>query len=77
MSDNEFNANQARAFRIPERNRPEGVGYHQNKNRRLVSSKLTKINWMSFQDFLTKTDRGPNEAINYLIATHPELQEDA
>ena len=77
MSDNEFNANQARAFRIPGRSRPDGVGYQSYKNRFRVSSKLTEVNWMAFRAFLAKTDRSPNDAINYLVATHPEVQNNA
>jgi len=81
MSDSEFNANQARNTR---RTRPLGLtdwqwnGMKQvKKNERLVSAKLTPVNWMSYRSFLAKTSRNHNSAINYLVATHPELQEDA
>lgn len=77
MSDSEFNANQQRAFRIPKRSRPENVGYQAHKNRHLVSAKLSDVNWMNLRSFLVQTNRNYNSGLNYLIATHPELQDNA
>ncbi len=82
MSDNEFNSNQAK--KIKRGRRPKGLtdwqwnGIKQlKKNQRRVTAKLTEVNWMSFRAFLAKTDRCPNDAINYLVATHPEIQNNA
>ena len=83
MSDSEFNAQQRRAtvkrnggtFRIPERSRPEGVGYQEHKNRYLVSAKLTPTNWDVLRAWLVSNNLNYNTGLNRLIATHPELEQ--
>ena len=83
MSDNEFNEQQRRAsikrnggtFRIPERSRPEGVGYQEHKNRYLVSAKLTPTNWDVLRAWLVSNNLNYNTGLNRLIATHPELEQ--
>ena len=82
MSDSEFNEQQRRAsikrnggtFRIPERSRPEGVGYQEHKNRYLVSAKLTQTNWEVLRAWLVSNNLNYNTGLNRLIATHPELE---
>ena len=64
-------------FTIPERKRPEGVGYHQYKNRRLVSAKLTEANYPLFISWCKAKNFSTQSGINYLIATHPETKKDA
>ena len=83
MSENEFNENQRirgiirrqkEGFKIPGRQRPEGVGYHLYKNRWRVSAKLTEANWHTFRNWIKENDYSTNSGINYLIHTHPDLK---
>ena len=45
-----------------------------HKSRFFVSAKLTEINWRHFYKWETDNNYNHNSALNYLIATHPELQ---
>tara|TARA_R100000781_G_scaffold72974_1_gene45611 strand:+ start:378 stop:617 length:240 start_codon:yes stop_codon:yes gene_type:complete len=78
MSENEFNANeQAKSswLRTPRR-RPLGTTSNKWKNRRHIAAKLTESNDHLWQIFKKKTGYNNNSGINYLIHTHPQLQDD-
>jgi len=53
--------------------RPEGVGYHQWKNRYQVFAKLKPINMENFRVWMKKHDLNVSSGLNRLIATHPEI----
>ena len=83
MMEAEFNDNQ-RAQKVTRRARPYGMSNWEwqadkeaNKSRWQVSSKLTEVNWHTFNNWCKKNDLSINRGINKLIATHPELQNDA
>ena len=73
-SDPATNGINEESFRIPSRQRPDGVGYHQYKNRRLVAAKLTEQNYPKFITFCKAKNFSSQSGINYLISTHPEIQ---
>ena len=83
MMDTEFNDNQ-RSQKVTRRARPYGksnwawtADKESYKSRWQVSSKLTEVNWHSLNNWCKKHDLSLNRGINKLIATHPELQNDA
>ena len=59
------------------RQRPEGVGYEAYRNRFKVYSKLTETNWLTFRAWCVANKHNYNSGLNYLIATHPEIQKNA
>ena len=82
MMEAEFNDNQ-RSQKVTRRARPYGMSNWEwqadkeaNKSRWQVSSKLTEVNWHTFNNWCKKHDLSINRGINKLIATHPELQND-
>ena len=83
MSENEFNANQQRAYRKKPERSPEGLTDKEWKtrvqftqNRFHVGAKLSKPNWMAFRAWMIKEDLSLNSGINRLIATHPDISPD-
>lgn len=67
--------------KIKRRRRPDGLtdwewesNKELHKSRFFVSAKLTEINWRHFYKWETENNYNHNSALNYLIATHPELQ---
>ena len=83
MSENEFNANQQRAYRKKPERRPEGLSDEEwrrhvqlTQNRMHVAAKLSKPNWMAFRAWIIKENHSFNSGINRLIATHPETSPD-
>ena len=53
--------------------KPEGVNYHDWKNRYQVAAKLKPINMENFRRWCKKNKFNFNSGINRLIATHPEI----
>ena len=53
--------------------RPEGVKYHDWKNRNQVFAKLKPINMENFRVWMKKHDLNVSSGLNRLIATHPEI----
>ena len=83
MSDNEFNANQ-QSRRYVRRRRPPGLSNWEwesdkelHKSRNHVAAKLTDLNSFAFETYKKKHNLNNNSGLNRLIATHPELQNDA
>ena len=57
--------------------RPENVDPQDNqwKNRHRISAKLTRCNFVDGYKFCTKNGWSWSTGINYLLATHPEIQQ--
>ena len=53
--------------------KPEGVKYHDWKNRFQVFAKLKPINMENFRVWMKKHDLNVSSGLNRLIATHPEI----
>ena len=82
MSENEFNANQQRAYRKKPQQKPKGMSdedwqrqVYMTQNRHHVGAKLTEVNWTIFRAWCIKEKLNFNSGINRLIATHPEIND--
>ena len=53
--------------------KPEGVKYHDWKNRFQVFAKLKEVNYHNFTKWCKKNDLNYSSCINRLIAPHPEI----